>query len=106
VNISTNPYQIGVAANPKLQQGDIDNQMKIYKSDDQQAIAPEIPSFPLENINAILSNVFVSMMQIRELIKQSENHPDACSEKIALVEDKIDQINKDILDLPTYLAIL
>jgi len=106
VNISTNPYQIGTATSPKLQQGDVESQMKMYQQNDAAAMAPEIPSFPLENINAILSNVFVSMLQIRELVKQSENHPDACREKIELVEKKIDEINKEILDLPTYLAIL
>lgn len=106
MNISTNPYQIGVASNPKLQQGDVEGQMKIYKQDERDAIAPRVPSFPLENIDAILSNVFVSMMQIRELVKQTENHPGSCRQKIEIVEDKIDEINKHILELPTYIAII
>lgn len=100
----TNPYQVGVADSPILHPGSINDQLKIIKQDEEQAKAPPILPDPLDKINPILSNIFVSLVQIREMLNQSKQTPRQDEAAIAIIQDKIDNINKEILDLPTYLA--
>ena len=101
---STNPYQVGIADSPILQSGSIRDQVKVNKDDEERAKAPPILPDPLEKINPILSTVFVSLVQIREMLKQVAENPTVNKEKIDIMQDKIDTINKEILDFPAYLA--
>ena len=101
---TTNPYQVGVADSPILHPGSINDQLKIIKQDEEQSKAPPILPNPLDKINPILSNIFVSLIQIREMLNQAKLTPRQDEARIAIIQDKIDNINKEILDLPTYLA--
>lgn len=100
----TNPYQIGVADSPILQPGSMSDQVKANKENEEQAKAPPILPNPLDKINPILSNVFVSLVQIRDMLNQVKENPTANKEKVDIMQNKIDIINKEILDFPAYLA--
>jgi hypothetical protein len=101
---TTNPYHIGVAEDPATKQTDAMSQMHQFAREEDQAKAPYILPDPLEHVNPILSNIFVSLVQLRGLLKQSQNNPSVNSDKIEVIVNKVDEINKEILDLPQYLA--
>lgn len=100
---TSNPYQIGVAGSPVLQQGSVVDQERNYKEDEENSKAPLILPEPLDKINPILSTVFVSLLQVRGLISQAAENPACNVHKLDEVKEKIDEINKEILDLPNYL---
>jgi hypothetical protein len=100
-----NPYQIGPAGSPTTQQTDTSSQMNQFDRENDQAKAPLILPNPLDKINPLLSNIFVTLTQIREeLITQAQINPAIKEEKLKNVINKIDEINKEILDLPAHLG--
>ncbi len=100
---TSNPYQVGVAGSPVLRQGSVEGQINTYKREEDLAKAPEILPEPLDKINPILSNIFVSLLQVRTMLTQAGENPKCNPQKLEKIKERIDLINKEILDLPTYL---
>jgi len=101
-----NPYQIGIADKPVIGQGDISSQIRQFKDEEAQSKAPPILPDPLDKIIPVIGNVFVSLITARSMVSQAANNPDINKEKLEKIKAKIDNINKEILDLSIYLSII
>lgn len=101
-----NPYQIGIADKPIIGQGDISSQIRQFKDEDDQSKAPPILPDPVDKIVPILGNVYVSLIQARSILGQAANNPAIDKDKLEKIKEKIDNINKEILDLSIYLSII
>jgi hypothetical protein len=101
-----NPYQTGIADKPIIGQGDISSQIRQFKDEEEQCKAPPILPEPLDKIIPVIGNVFVSLTTARSMISQAANNPDVDKGKIEMIKAKIDNINKEILDLSVYLSII
>ena len=103
---SQNPYQIGIADKPVIGQGDISSQTRQFKDEEEQSKAPPILPDPVDKIIPVLGNVYVSLIQARSLLSQAANNPTIDKDKLEKIKEKIDNINKEILDLSIYLSII
>jgi hypothetical protein len=101
-----NPYQIGIADKPVIGQGDISSQIRQFKDEEAQSKAPPILPDPLDKIIPVIGNVYVSLITARSMVSQAANNPDIDKEKLEKIKAKIDNINKEILDLSIYLSII
>jgi len=101
-----NPYQIGVADKPIISQGDISSQIRQFKDEEEQSKAPSVLPEPVDKIVPILGNVYVSLIQARSILGQAANNPVIDKDKLEKIKEKIDNINKEILDLSIYLSII
>jgi hypothetical protein len=101
-----NPYQIGIADKPVIGQGDISCQIRQFKDEEAQSKAPPILPDPLDKIIPVIGNVYVSLITARSMVSQAANNPDINKEKLEKIKAKIDNINKEILDLSIYLSII
>jgi hypothetical protein len=101
-----NPYQIGIADKPVIGQGDISCQIRQFKDEEAQSKAPPILPDPLDKIIPVIGNVYVSLITARSMVSQAANNPDINKEKLEKIKSKIDNINKEILDLSIYLSII
>jgi len=101
-----NPYQIGIADKPVIGQCDISSQIRQFKDEEAQSKAPPILPDPLDKIIPVIGNVFVSLITARSMVSQAANNPDINKEKLEKIKAKIDNINKEILDLSIYLSII
>lgn len=101
-----NPYQIGIADKPIIGQGDVSSQTRQFKDEEEQSKAPGILPDPVDKIIPVLGNVYVSLIQARSIIGQAANNPVIDKDKLEKIKEKIDNINKEILDLSIYLSII
>ena len=101
-----NPYQIGIADKPVIGQGDVSSQIRQFKDEEAQSKAPPILPDPLDKIIPVIGNVYVSLITARSMVSQAANNPDIDKEKLEKIKAKIDNINKEILDLSIYLSII
>lgn len=101
-----NPYQIGIADKPVIGQGDVSSQIRQFNDEEAQSKAPPILPNPLDKIIPVIGNVYVSLITARSMVSQAANNPDIDKEKLEKIKAKIDNINKEILDLSIYLSII
>lgn len=101
-----NPYQIGIADKPIIGQGDISSQTRQFKDEEEQSKASPILPDPVDKIIPVLGNVYVSLTTARSILSQAANNPVIDKDKLEKIKDKIDNINKEILDLSIYLSII
>ena len=101
-----NPYQIGIADKPVIGQGDVSSQIRQFKDEEALSKAPPILPDPLDKIIPVIGNVYVSLITARSMVSQAANNPDIDKEKLEKIKAKIDNINKEILDLSIYLSII
>ena len=102
MNISQNPYQISKASDPVLGQGSLADKFKTIKDDEDKSKAPKILPSPLNSLIDIVGNIYVSMSQARNIVDQAANNATVNSSQHEKIKNKVDNINKEILDL-TYL---
>lgn len=101
---TTNPYHIGVASDHTLEQKDLSGQINQFKREDDEAKAPLVMPFPLENtITPAIGNIFVWLTHIRNSLIIAKNNPKINKEEVNNIVKKIDTINKHLLDLQTNL---
>lgn len=101
---SNSPYQVGVAGAPSLDQPNPAYQLQNAKEDEQNAKSPLIAPEPLDKINPILAQIFVSLMQVKTMLNQAKQNPTVSVHKIEEIQETIDLINVKILDLPHIIA--
>ena len=101
-----NPYQTGIADKPVIGQGDVSSQIRQFKDEEEQSKAPPILPDPLDKIIPVIGNVYVSLITARSMVGQAANNPDVDKEKLEKIKEKIDNINKEILDLSVFLSII
>jgi hypothetical protein len=106
VNISQNPYSIGTSNNPVLKQTISPGSMQIIQDEENKSKAPKTLPEPLPKLTDILGSIYCSMIQAKGIVDQTANNVTSNSKKLDIIKDKIDNINKEIVDLSYHLSIM
>ena len=105
MNNGNNPYSTGIANKNISHSLDSSTQMPKYK-DDERAIAPPILPHELNEIIEVLGNTFVSLAQLRQMLKNASASDSIDQLGVNKIVDKIDTVNEIILAIPEDLDIL
>ena len=79
-------------------------QMKKYKEDEKLQKAPPVLPYDLDTVTQSLGNAFVALTQVRASLEIAEGNKEVNYGAIDSIKDKIDEINKLILDIPEDLS--
>lgn len=101
---NNSPYFTGVAPEPNHDQGDVNSQLEAGKMEGERAKQTAVLPNPMDKIDPMLSEVFVTMIDIKGMIDQVGGNPAVNKKNLRVIQKKIDEINKSILDLPNYFA--
>lgn len=99
-----NNFYTGVAPEPTLDQGDVSSQMDTGEQEGNKAKQTATLPDPMTKIDPLLSEVFALMVEIRNMIEQTSHNPTVNNDKIQAILSDIDEINKNVLDLPKSFA--
>ena len=80
------------------------DQMSIYKDNEKYQKAPPILPFELQQMNELLSNTFVSLAELRNMLSKAKANENISSVVVNQINNKIDKINELILDIPEDLS--
>ncbi len=101
------PYSVGVAQAPITHDTNVHAHLDIASQEEAKSKADSILPYSLEQTNQILGNVFVSMLQIKDIISQAQNDPSVSEAHLQGLINLIDDINRKItIDIPQQLDIL
>ena len=75
-----------------------------YKDEEKEQKAPPTLPFELEHITAKMGDTFVSLTEIRRMLDNVRNNASVDDTDVKAMQDKIDQINNLVLELPEQLA--
>ena len=106
MNISQNPYSIGTSNNPVLKQTISPGSMQIIQDEENKSKAPKTLPEPLPKLTDILGSIYCSMIQAKGIVDQTANNVTSDSKKLDIIKSKIDNINKEIVDLSYHLSIM
>ena len=105
MNNGNSPYSTGVNdKNIKFKQGPQDSQMAKYKQDEHNQRPNKILPHELESITQLLGNTFVSLTDIRNTLDRAQQTKEIDQHVIDNIKNKIDEINKIVLEIPDDLA--
>jgi hypothetical protein len=99
-----NPYSTKFNDKPINQLMDTTDQQKKYKDEEKEQKAPPTLPFELEHITAKMGDTFVSLTEIRRMLDNVKNNASVDDTDVKAMQDKIDQINNLVLELPEQLA--
>ena len=106
MNISQNPYSISTSNNPVLKQTISPGSMQIIQDEENKSKAPKTLPEPLPKLTDILGSIYCSMIQAKGIVDQTANNVTSDSKKLDIIKSKIDNINKEIVDLSYHLSIM
>ena len=98
------PYSTGIADKQFSKDLDPAGQMKKYKEDEMMQKAPPVLPYDLDMVTQSLGNAFVALTQVRASLEIAEGNKEVNYGAIDSIKDKIDEINKLILDIPEDLS--
>lgn len=98
------PYSTKFNDKPINQLMNTDDQQKKYKDEEKGQKAPPTLPFELEHLVKKLGDTFVDLTEIRRMLNNVKNNESVDDEDINELQEKIDQINNLILDLPESIA--
>ena len=98
------PYSTGPEDNPINFHMNVQDQLSMYKDNEKHQKAPPILPFELQHMNELLSNTFVSLAELRNMLSTAKANKDISSSAVDQINDKIDKINELILDIPDDLS--
>jgi hypothetical protein len=104
VNNGYYPYSMGIANKQFSRDLDPVSQMGKYKEEEKLQKAPTLLPYDLETVKQSLGNAFVALTQVRASLKIAEGNNEVNYGAIDSIKNKIDEINKLILDIPEDLA--
>ena len=106
MNNSQNPYSITTSNNPVLKQVISPGSLKVIQDEENNSKAPKTLPEPLPKLTDILGSIYVSMIQAKGIVAQTADNATSNSKKLDIIKDKIDNINKEIVDLSYLLSIM
>lgn len=104
MNTADSPYSTKFNDKPINQLMDTTDQQAKYKNEEKEQKAPPTLPHELEHLVAKLGDTFVDLTEIRRMLDNVKNNASVEDEDIKELQDKIDQINNLILDLPESIA--
>lgn len=99
-----NPYSTSFNDKPISQLMRTTDQQKKYENEEQDQKAPPTLPFELDHLIAKLGDTFVDLTEIRRMIDNVKQNKSVDQDKVDNLQDKIDQINNLILELPEDVA--
>ena len=104
MNTANSPYSTKFNDKPINQLMNTDDQQKKYQDEEKEQKAPPTMPHELEHLVAKLGDTFVALAEIRRMLDNVKNNDSVQDEDVKDLQDKIDQINNLILDLPENVA--
>ena len=104
MNTTNSPYSTKFNDKPINRHMDTSDQQAKYKDEEKTQKADPILPHELEHLTAKLGDTFISLTEVRRMLDNVKNNASVEDEDIKEMQDKIDQINNLILDLPEQLA--
>lgn len=104
MNTANSPYSTKFNDKPINQLMNTDDQQKKYQDEEKEQKAPPTMPHELEHLVAKLGDTFVALAEIRRMLDNVKNNDSVEDEDVKDLQDKIDQINNLILDLPENVA--
>jgi len=98
------PYSTKFNDNPINRHLDTTDQQKKYKDEEKEQKAAPILPHELEHITDKIGDTFISLTEIRRMLDNVKNNASVEDENVKAMQDKIDQINNLVLELPEQLA--
>jgi|TARA_R100001163_G_C5059630_1_gene196318 hypothetical protein len=108
------PYSVKPDDTPINYNMPTDGQQAKYKEDERHQKAPPILPYELNEINEMLGNIFVTLAELRNRLSRVKDQPVQGPTQLPVngvnkgaidsINNKIDNINKLILDIPEDLA--
>ncbi len=104
MNTTNSPYSTKFNDKPINRHMDTSDQQAKYKDEEKTQKADPVLPHELEHLTAKLGDTFISLTEVRRMLDNVKNNASVEDEDIKEMQDKIDQINNLILDLPEQLA--
>lgn len=104
MNAAESPYSTKFNDKPINRHMDTSDQQAKYKDEEKQQKADPALPFELEHLTDKLGDTFISLTEIRRMLDNVKNNASVDDADVKGMQDKIDQINNLILDLPEDLA--
>ena len=104
MNTANSPYSTKFNDKPINQLMNTDDQQAKYKNEEKEQKAPPVLPHELEHLVAKLGDTFVDLTEIRRMLDNVKNNASVDQDDVKDLQDKIDQINNLILDLPEAVA--
>jgi len=103
MNTGNSPYETKPIG--KIIKHDLDprNQIGKYKGDEERHKAPKVLPHEMENINKFLGDTFISLTEIRNILVAAGNNKEISVHALDNIKEKIDTINKIVLEIPEEL---
>ena len=98
------PYSTKFNDKPINRHMDTTDQQAKYKDEEKTQKADPVLPHELEHLTAKLGDTFISLTEVRRMLDNVKNNASVEDEDVKEMQDKIDQINNLILDLPEQLA--
>ena len=107
MNTGNSPYETKPdTKNIRFDQGSQAGQMSRYKEEEKhQKVDPTLPH-ELANITQLLGDTFVCLTDIRNTLDRAQQNKEINQHGIDNIKNKIDEINKIVLEIPDDLAIM
>ena len=100
MNTADSPYSTKFNDKPINQLLNTDGQKAKYKDEEKAQKAPPTLPHELEHLVKKLGDTFVDLAEIRRMLDNVKNNESVDDTDVKDLQDKIDQINNLILDLP------
>ena len=105
MNAGNSPYETKPnTKNIRFDQGSQIEQLNQYKQEETGHKADKILPHELQNITSLLGDTFVSLTDIRNMLDTAEQNTELNKHVIDSIKEKIDEINKIVLEIPEDLA--
>ena len=104
MNTTNSPYSTKFNDKPINRHMDTSDQQAKYKDEEKTQKADPVLPHELEHLTAKLGDTFISLTEVRRMLDNVKNNASVEDEDVKEMQDKIDQINNLILDLPEQLA--
>lgn len=97
------PYEVGPNKSNIKFGYDPRGQLGKYQNDEKLQKAPKILPHEMDNINKFLGDTFISLTHIRNILIAASNNKEISTHALDNIKDKIDEINKIVLEIPEEL---
>ena len=98
------PYSVGPEDQPINFHMNASDQLSMYKDNEKYEKAPPILPYHLQQINQLLGDTFTNLVEVRNMLAAAKSNENIAGGVIDQINNKIDQINELLLDIPEDMA--
>ena len=98
------PYSVGPEDKPINFHMNVQDQISMYKDNEKHQKAPPILPYHLQQMNQLLGDTFTNLVEVRNMLAAAKSNENIAGGVIDNINNKIDQINELLLDIPEDMA--